>query len=423
MRKRIALIASLVVFFTVAVAFAADWRIQPFDSIISVNPDVLLPTHNWRDSCANLVGAPTLFYGNSPESWTSTSWFGQDHVVLARGVLSPSKGLLAFHYQNKLTLPVTLNFGIDPTSTATFGALIGVVAIATAPPYVVGSRAARGFLNKYVPISGLPTATPHRDAALNFSTPNRLVLTPYNISISPRLITQWTVPVGYTTSAEFELPSLSKVATFYLYACTAHCTSTYTTIASQDTFRSRGYFPNATFLIHYDYTPEYIDTGGSAHEVISDSTSTCVPNLPGNDPLDPTPGAFATLAGNFGVPVDIYGAAPFANHSQRFGINPRGGVPFVGAAWVQQLVDPKTDATVSPQAYVLPTQQPAPTPTAIETKLDSVMLGFDRGGGHTIIYILPGGNNNPVWIWDYVITPLPLPAHVNRSAEVNHAQH
>lgn len=402
MRKRIVLAISLLLAL-VAVALAADWRSAAFDSIIPVSPTVLPPTHNWSDTCSHLAGAPTLFYGNSPEGWNTTNWSSQDHVILAKGMLSPPMGLIGFHYQNKLALPVTLNVGIDPASTATFGQITGGVSIGSASPVIEGSKATQMFLNKYVPVAGLPMATPHHIMAPNFLGNGRTIQT---FSISPRQIMKWIVPVGQTISAEYFLPTLSQAATFYLYACTAHCTSTYTTVAAPDTFRQRGYFSSATYLIHYDYTPESHDTGGAAYEIISGGG--CVPNLSGNDPLDPTPGAHATLVGNYAVPVDIYGAAPFSNRSQRFGITPKGGVPYVGAAWVQQLVDPKVQATISPQAYPIPTAQP----TAINVNGQSAFLGYDRGGGHTIIYILPGGNSNPVWIWDYVLTPPPKPAHL-----------
>lgn len=411
MRKRTALIASLLVLFSVAVAFAADWRIQPFDSIITENPTSAPPTHNWADSCSQLLGAPTLFWANSPETWKSTSWSSQDHVLLAQGVLSPPAGLIAFHYVNGFTSTATLNFGIDPSSTATFGTLIGAAGINVAPAYVVGSRGTRGFLSKYVPVSGLPIATPHPGFARSVFDGASINLMPN--SVSPRTIMSWSVPATETISGEFELPSLSKSATFYIYACTAHCTSAYTSTAIRDPSHQRGYFPNATYLIHYDYTPEYIDTGGSAQESVG-GPGGCTPNLVGTDILDPGPAP--TLVGNFGVPVDIYGAAPFSAHSQRFSVNPRGGFPFIGAAWVQSLINPQTAATVSPGAYVLPTAQPPPistpipypTSTSIANNGQSVILGFDRGSGHTIIYILPGGNSAPVLMWDYVITPVPV---------------
>jgi hypothetical protein len=85
----------------------------------------------------------------------------------------------------------------------------------------------------------------------------------------------------------------------------------------------------------------------------------------------------------------------------------------VGAAWIASIINPKTDATVSPAAYVLPTTQPSPTPTAILDNNHSVLLGFDQGSGHTIIFILPGGNGSPVEPWDYVITPPPVSARKN----------
>ena len=409
-----AILAPALVIAALVTAFG-DWRSQPFGSIISVNPLTLPPTYSWSDSCSKATNAPTLLWGNSPETWTKSSWtdpvskLAQDHIILSQGTLSPPGGLIAFHYVNSLPTPAppatptpaVLYIGIDPTSVATYGTPYGAVSISTAPPYLVGAQATTQFLQKYVPNMVRPSATPL------IATRPALSVAP-TLSIAPKPILHWSVPNGSKVSGEVAVPKLSLTAFFYVFACTAHCTALYTSSGIPDTSHQRGYFPGATFNIHYDYTPAYAyppvpgyTPGGSAFEIVGKTG--CVPNLAGTDLLDPTPGPFATLVGDYAVPVDMYGAA---FKIQRFGVNPRGGFPYEGAMWVQQLISPATQTTVSPAAYQLPTPQATPT-FGILNNGQSIFLGEDQGKGHQVIYVLPGGNSAPVWFWDYVITPPP----------------